>query len=130
MTIQILKISFTCFLAVIYEEPDLYIMLLLFTITIVAIKHGLLKKFWPLVLGCVLRTAGLKRKIRRLVYPSNCLQKMYLMMTSKQLIIHGRYFTFTIRLSDYITYIHMIVITITRKVFADSIILKFLQKQI
>ena len=26
-------------------------------VTIVAIGHGLLKKFWPLVLGCVLRTA-------------------------------------------------------------------------
>ena len=27
-------------------------------ITIVVTGHGLLKKFWPLVLGCVLRTAG------------------------------------------------------------------------
>ena len=27
-------------------------------VIIVAIGHGLLKKFWPLVLGCVLRTAG------------------------------------------------------------------------
>ena len=27
-------------------------------VTIVAIGHGLLKKFWPLVLGCVLHTAG------------------------------------------------------------------------
>ena len=27
-------------------------------VTIVAIGHGLLKKFWPLVIGCVLRTAG------------------------------------------------------------------------
>ena len=26
-------------------------------VTIVAIRHGLLKKSWPLVLGCVLRTA-------------------------------------------------------------------------
>jgi len=26
--------------------------------TIVAIGHGLLKKVWPLVIGCVLRTAG------------------------------------------------------------------------
>ena len=25
---------------------------------VVAIGDGLLKKFWPLVLGCVLRTAG------------------------------------------------------------------------
>ena len=29
-----------------------------YDVTIVAIGHGLLKKFWPLVLGCVLRTAG------------------------------------------------------------------------
>ena len=27
-------------------------------VTIEAIGHGLLKKFWPLVIGCVLRTAG------------------------------------------------------------------------
>ena len=27
-------------------------------VTLIAIGHGLLKKFWPLVLGCVLRTAG------------------------------------------------------------------------
>ena len=27
-------------------------------VTIVAIKHGLLKKFCPMVIGCVLRTAG------------------------------------------------------------------------
>ena len=27
-------------------------------VTIVAVGHGLLKKFWPLVIGCVLRTAG------------------------------------------------------------------------
>ena len=27
-------------------------------VTIVAIGHGLLKKFWPLVIGCVLCTAG------------------------------------------------------------------------
>ena len=26
-------------------------------VTIVAIGHGLLKKFWPMVIGCVLRTA-------------------------------------------------------------------------
>ena len=36
-------------------------------VTIVAIGHGLLKKFWPLVLGCVLRTAGrLNQGINRL----------------------------------------------------------------
>ena len=27
-------------------------------VTIVAIGHGLMKKFWPMVIGCVLRTAG------------------------------------------------------------------------
>ena len=27
-------------------------------VLIVAIGHGLFKKIWPLVLGCVLRTAG------------------------------------------------------------------------
>ena len=27
-------------------------------VTIVAIGHGLLKKFWPMVIGWVLRTAG------------------------------------------------------------------------
>ena len=27
-------------------------------VTILAFGHGLLKKFWPLVLGCVLRTVG------------------------------------------------------------------------
>ena len=29
-----------------------------YIVTIVAIGHGLLKKFGPLVLGCVLRNAG------------------------------------------------------------------------
>ena len=28
----------------------------IYHITIVAIGHGLLKKFWPMVIGCVLRT--------------------------------------------------------------------------
>ena len=27
-------------------------------VTIVAIGHELLKKFWPMVIGCLLRTAG------------------------------------------------------------------------
>ena len=40
------KISITQLVVVVYH------------VTIVAIGHGLLKKFWPLVLGCVLRTAG------------------------------------------------------------------------
>ena len=28
-------------------------------VTVVAIGHGLMKKFWPIVIGCVLRTAGI-----------------------------------------------------------------------
>ena len=32
--------------------------IVVYHVTIVAIGHGLLKKFWPLVIGCVLRTAG------------------------------------------------------------------------
>ena len=35
--------------------PDVVVV---YHVTIVAIGHGLLKEFWPLVLGCVLRTAG------------------------------------------------------------------------
>ena len=27
-------------------------------VTILAIGHGLLTKFWPMVIGCILRTAG------------------------------------------------------------------------
>ena len=27
-------------------------------VAVVAIGHGLLQKFWPMVIGCVLRTAG------------------------------------------------------------------------
>ena len=34
------------------------VVVVVYHVTIVAIGHGLLKKFWPLVLGCVLRTAG------------------------------------------------------------------------
>ena len=34
--------------------------LVVYHVTIVAIGHWLLKKFWPLVLSCVLRTALLK----------------------------------------------------------------------
>ena len=34
------------------------LVVVVYHVTIVAIGHGLLKKFWPLVLGCVLRTAG------------------------------------------------------------------------
>ena len=34
------------------------VVVVVYHVTIVAIGHGLLKKFWPSVLGCVLRTAG------------------------------------------------------------------------
>ena len=34
------------------------VIVVVYYVTIVAIGHGLLKKFWPLLLGCVLRTAG------------------------------------------------------------------------
>ena len=35
------------------------VVVVVYHVTIVAVGHGLLKKFWPLVLGCVLRTAGI-----------------------------------------------------------------------
>ena len=35
-----------------------YMVVVVYHVSIVAIGHGLLKKFGPLVLGCVLRTAG------------------------------------------------------------------------
>ena len=34
------------------------VVFVVYHVTIVAIGHGLLKKFWPMVIGCVLRTAG------------------------------------------------------------------------
>ena len=34
------------------------VVVVVYHVTIVAIGHGLLKKFWPMVTGCVLRTAG------------------------------------------------------------------------
>ena len=34
------------------------VVIVVYHVTILAIGHGLLKKFWLLVLGCVLRTAG------------------------------------------------------------------------
>ena len=34
------------------------VVVVVYHVTIVAIGHGLLKKFWPLVQGCVLRIAG------------------------------------------------------------------------
>ena len=40
-------------------HPFLFLVVVaVYHVTIVAIGHGMLKKFWPLVLGCVLRTAG------------------------------------------------------------------------
>ena len=36
-------------------EPHVVVV---YHVTIVAIGHRLLKKFWPLVIGCVLRTTG------------------------------------------------------------------------
>ena len=36
---------------------SLYLDVVVYHVNIVAIGHGLLKKFWPLVIGCVLRTA-------------------------------------------------------------------------
>ena len=37
-------------------------------VTTVAIRHGLLKKFWPLVIGCVLRTTIATRGSRYICY--------------------------------------------------------------
>ena len=36
----------------------LCVVVVVYHVTIVSIRHGLLKTFWPLVIGCVLRTAG------------------------------------------------------------------------
>ena len=38
--------------------PGSLYVVVVYHVTIVAIGHGSLKKFWPLVIGCVLRTAG------------------------------------------------------------------------
>ena len=35
-----------------------HVVVVVYHVTIVAIGHGLLKKFWPMVIGCLLRTAG------------------------------------------------------------------------
>ena len=40
------------------DNTHLNVVVVVYHVTIVAIGHGLLKKFWPLVLGCVLHTAG------------------------------------------------------------------------
>ena len=39
------------------SEKNLYVVVV-YHVTIVAIGHGLLKKLWSVVKGCVLRTAG------------------------------------------------------------------------
>ena len=39
-------------------EHHLFVVVVVYHLTVVAIGHGLLKKLWPLVLGCVLRTVG------------------------------------------------------------------------
>ena len=41
-----------------FTDATVSSVVVVYHVTIVAIGHGLLKKFWPLVLGCVLRTAG------------------------------------------------------------------------
>ena len=41
-----------------YINKELRDVVVVYHVTIVAIGHGLLKKFWPMVIGCVLRTAG------------------------------------------------------------------------
>ena len=38
------------------------VVVVVYHVTIVVIGHGLLKKFWPLVKGCVLRTAEVERQ--------------------------------------------------------------------
>ena len=40
------------------EISDREHVVVVYHVSIVAIGHGLFKKFWPLVIGCVLRTAG------------------------------------------------------------------------
>ena len=37
---------------------QIFLVVVVYHEIIVAIGHGLLNKFWPLVIGCVLRTAG------------------------------------------------------------------------
>ena len=46
--------------AQVWSDPFfcLGIVVVVYHVTIVAKGHGLLKKFWTLVMGCVLRTAG------------------------------------------------------------------------
>ena len=40
------------------SKTCIFNVVVVYHVTIVAIGHGLFKKFWPLVIGCVLRTAG------------------------------------------------------------------------
>ena len=39
-------------------ETDEYDFVVVYHVTNVAIEHGLLEKFWPIITDCVLRTAG------------------------------------------------------------------------
>ena len=45
--------------ALAYNESIEGNLVVIYHVTIVAIRHGVLKKFWPMVMGCVLRTAGI-----------------------------------------------------------------------
>ena len=59
VTIQCLPVKYDYF-GTIRERHNNYevYFVVVYHVTIVAIGHGLLKKFWPLVISCVLRTAG------------------------------------------------------------------------
>ena len=48
-----------------------YCVVVVYHVTIVTIGHGLLKKFWPLVLGCVLRTAYFVLTTQLLPHPGH-----------------------------------------------------------
>ena len=52
------KDGFSCKRAQLVLSYHLQNVIVVYHVTIVAIGHGLLKKFGPLVIGCVLRTAG------------------------------------------------------------------------
>ena len=54
---EFLDIQYTFFTISYFHNFGHSVVVVVYIVTIVAIGHGLLKKFWPLVLGCVLRTA-------------------------------------------------------------------------
>ena len=39
-------------------ERSMNVVVVVYNVTIVAIGHGVVEEFWPLVIGCVLRTTG------------------------------------------------------------------------